>query len=116
MMTLTLVTLLLTLVALSVSIFALSAVRRSSAQSLSRQLSELSTAVEDQMLSIRSLKVRVSALAKPKTPQGRFARSEDGNLASEGQQDFLDNSREERDPNAWQRELARQMAIRGSIR
>lgn len=113
MMTLTLVSLSLTLAALFLSIFALIAVRRSSALRLSRQLSELSTALEDQMLSIRSLKVRVSALTKPKNARGQFARSEDGSQETDVE---LDGDAKTRDAEAWKKQMNARLALRGMPR
>lgn len=63
------------LTALGCSLFALAAMRRSSTARLSRQLSELSEAQEALNLQIRTLKVRVSALSRPRK-DGKFAESE----------------------------------------
>ena len=70
------IALFLSVLAMSLSLFVLFAWRRTSIRSLSRSLSELSEAQESLNMQLRSVKVRLSALSKPRKG-GRFASEDD---------------------------------------
>jgi hypothetical protein len=73
---LTLAALFLSCFATALSLFVWSAWRRSSIRNLSRSLSTLSESQESLNLQLRSVKVRLSALSKPRKG-GRFASEDD---------------------------------------
>jgi len=94
----------LSLIGLGCSLFVLFAVRRSSTARLSRQLSELSETQESLNLQIRSLKVRVSALSRPRK-DGKFSAPAD----TEPEPDALPDP--QRSPLAWNRDMNLKLAL-----
>ena len=87
--------------AIALSLFVLFAWRRTSIRSLSRSLSELSEAQESLNLQIRSVKVRLSALSKPRKG-GRFASEDDKQPEDDKQTDS---------PAEWKRRTNLQLAL-----
>lgn len=83
--------------------YVLFAWRRTSIRNLSRSLSELSEAQESLNLQLRSVKVRLSALSKPRKG-GRFA-SEEEKPAEDDKQ--TESAAE------WKRKMNLQLAMRG---
>jgi len=77
------------------------AIRRSSTARLSAQLQELSEAQDSLNLQLRSVKVRLSALSKPRK-DGKFATADD---AEEGAIDPA------RNPVAWKRDMNLKIAL-----
>ena len=97
----TLLTLSLSILAVGISLSVLFAWRRTSTRALSRQLSDLSAAQESLNLQMRSVKVRISALSKPRK-DGKFATEED----SDGARDKAPT-----DAAEWKRKMNLQLAL-----
>lgn len=91
------------LTALGFSLFALAVVRRSSTERLLRQLSALSEAQESLNLQIRSVKVRLSALSRPRKG-GRFAESDN----DDGETSLPDPQKA---ALAWKRDMNLKLAL-----
>lgn len=108
-MILTLVSLSLTLVALFTSIFALSAVRRSSGPSLLKRLSEHSTQLEELTLQLRNLRSRLNMAAyrerRRESSQTSTTENDDGDLPDP-----------KNSPEAWKRAMNRRLAMKGTPR
>jgi len=94
----------LSLLATGFSLFALHVMRHSSTAVLSRRQGELSEAQEALNLQIRSLKVRVSALSRPRK-NGKFVESDE---SAQTDDDELDPRR---NPAAWKREMNLKLAL-----
>lgn len=92
------------LIGLGLSLFALAAMRRSSTRLLSRQLGELSEAQEALNLQVRSLKVRVSALSRPRK-SGKFVESGEPERDDDGLPD------PQKSALAWKREMNLKLAL-----
>lgn len=89
----------LSILATGVSLFVWIAWRRSSIRALQLQLSDLSASQEALNLQLRSVKVRISALSKPRK-DGKFARSDDD-----------EPSEAHPDPAEWKRRTNLQLAL-----
>jgi len=103
-MILTATALFLSLTALGFSLGAWLAMRRSSTGRLSRQLAELSQTQEDLNLQLRSVKVRLSALSRPRK-NGRFVESDEPEPDPDAPPD------PQRNPAAWKREMNLKLAL-----
>lgn len=100
-----LITLSLTLAALCISIFALIVVRRSSAQSLSSQLSEHSILLEQLAHQLRNIRARLNMQAYRARKRGESPESEENGVevapAAAGSTE-------------WKRKMNLQLALRGT--
>lgn len=103
-MILTALALFLSLIATGFSLGAWLAIRRSSTAALSRQLGALSESQEALQLQVRSLKVRVSALSRPRR-NGKFVESDDTAQTEDGAPD------PQRNPAAWKRDMNLKLAL-----
>jgi len=101
---LTVIALFLSLIATGCSVGAWLAMRRTSSAALSRQLGVLSESQEALQLQVRSLKVRVSALSRPRR-NGKFVESDDTAQTDDGAPD------PQRNPAAWKREMNLKLAL-----
>lgn len=92
------------LIALGFSVGAWRAMRHSSPGRLLRMLGEQSEAQEALQLQVRSLKVRVSALSRPRK-NGKFVESDESVQTDDASAD------PRRDPEAWKREMNLKLAL-----
>ena len=96
-----LISLSVSILALVCSLFAVLAWRRSSTRQLSMQLSELSQSQEALNLQMRSVKVRLSALSRPRK-NGKFGASDDQDATGD---------KAPTDAAEWKRKMNLQLAL-----
>lgn len=96
----------LSFLATAFSIFALYAMSRSSTHRLYSQLAALSEAQDSLNVQLRSVKVRLSALSKPRK-DGKFATADDA-----GTDEGLPDARE--NPLEWKRRMNLRLAMKGA--